>query len=209
MSGRNISGLYYLKFLKQIGLEYQLTHTDPPNPPRTQWTYFSTLWGSTPYKPNIVWNLMAPTKLWPLTTYPSSTQTHQTHPIWPFLHFMTFFTVQTMSFIKPHDAQYPLTQWPLTHLAIWAHLSLAQLHNVYFLLTWKFSHRSRIRLYLMSQKVVTCIRMNTFPWTAFLLFAGSTRTPCSIQLWLHWEENVFNFSARSWLKAINIWYIYI
>ena len=154
MSGRNISGLYYLKFLKQIGLEYQLTHTDPPNPPRTQWTYFSTLWGSTPYKPNIVWNLMAPTKLWPLTTYPSSTQTHQTHPIWPFLHFMTFFTVQTMSFIKPHDAQYPLTQWPLTHLAIWAHLSLAQLHNVYFLLTWKFSHRSRIRLYLMSQKVV-------------------------------------------------------
>ena len=111
MSGRNISGLYYLKFLKQIGLEYQLTHTDPPNPPRTQWTYFSTLWGSTPYNPNIFWNLMAPTKLWPLTTYPSSTQTHQTHPIWPFLHFMTFFTVQTISFIKPHNAQYPLTHY--------------------------------------------------------------------------------------------------
>ena len=39
----------------------------------------------------------------------------RTHLTWPFLHFMTFYTIQTKYFLKPHDTQYPLTHWLLTH----------------------------------------------------------------------------------------------
>ena len=57
----------------------------------------------------------------PLSTHTSSTQVTdppnplRTHLTWPFLHFMTFYTIQTKYFLKPHDNQYPLTHWPLTH----------------------------------------------------------------------------------------------
>ena len=63
-------------------------------------------------------------RLWPIILWISdcSPMTHtdppdppRTHLTWPFLHFMTFYTIQTKYFLKPHDTQYPLTHWPLTH----------------------------------------------------------------------------------------------
>ena len=65
---------------------------------------------------------MTPTIHWPTdhspithTDPPDPPNPPRTHLTWPFLHFMTFYTIQTKYFLKPHDTQYPLTHWPLTH----------------------------------------------------------------------------------------------
>ena len=83
---------------------------------------FSTLWCFRPYKPYISRKLMTPTIHWPTDHSPITHTDPQdplnpprTHLTWPFLHFKTFYAIQTKYLLKPHDTQYPLTHWPLTH----------------------------------------------------------------------------------------------
>ena len=83
---------------------------------------FSTIWCFRPYKPYIFWKLMTPTIHWPTdhspithTDPPDPPNPPRTHLTWPFLHFKTFYAIQPKYFLKPHDTQYQLTHWTLTH----------------------------------------------------------------------------------------------
>ena len=66
-----------------------------------------------------------PLSNYPLTTHTDPPNPHRTHPT---LHFLrsTLYSMQAISFLKAHNAHYPLTQWPFTHLyttTVWAHLT--------------------------------------------------------------------------------------